>query len=476
VTRSTLCCSTSTDELDSIDVNQLRTLCATLLSEREALRLPGTDAHSWPRDRFNPFTHSPSETVSHQRKNANLMRFRIPYLVSVLSWKLLQTHGLESEGIFRVSPESHTTDELRRFIVTENWTEVTSQTNPHVYAAMLKHYFVTLSTPLFPDARAVLALGRAGMNCDWNAIVSELLHTMSQSNLHLLWWWVSLCRLIALYEHVSCMGLRQLVTCWAPCLVRLELELSTMTQDTEALTMFLMCILQNHPVHHPLGEALIGMRCTVDGEPVTIQSFSFKSQLFTLSNDDFVSFDELSLDHTLNNDYCPIAVTDFFAPFLQARPDNAAEDFFDLERNVGRLLFVGPAGSSATPEVARIANWLRILDAIPYAELSESFDSLFPYIWKRGVFFPLFKALVEREVEQTKHLNSLFRQNSRATKLLKSMLTVEGAKFLKTVIAPFVRDLCRQNTDMNVGPTNSDEENKQRIFALSEGLYQMCSF
>lgn len=59
-------------------------------------------------------------------------------MVALLTWMWLRSRGLEAEGVFRVSPESNTVDELRRFIVTENWAEIQAQSNPHVFAAMLK--------------------------------------------------------------------------------------------------------------------------------------------------------------------------------------------------------------------------------------------------------------------------------------------------------------------------------------------------
>lgn len=58
-------------------------------------------------------------------------------------------------------------------------------------------------------------------------------------------------------------------------------------------------------------------------------------------------------------------------------------------------------------------------------------DSVYPYLCRRDLFLPLLTTLVEREVEATKALNTLFRQNSRATKLIKAFLASEGARFLK---------------------------------------------
>ncbi len=157
-------------------------------------------------------------------------------MVALLTWMLLRTHALEAEGLFRVSPESSTLDELRRFMVTENWTEIQAQTNPHVFAAMLKvpfrrvvmvaakfltskrqNYFATLTVPLFPDATRVLALWRNGV-CEW-ADVLALLSSLPLAVLSLVWWWVSLCRLISAYDHATAMvsGERVNVVVWSVC-------------------------------------------------------------------------------------------------------------------------------------------------------------------------------------------------------------------------------------------------------------------
>ncbi len=80
---------------------------------------------------------------------------------------------------------------------------------------------------------------------------------------------------------------------------------------------------------------------------------SFKSQLLTLSNGDFASLDELEVDAKLNAEFYPVAVEEFFAPFLSAKAEGAPEDLFEVDAQCGRALLVDH------PQA--VSHWLRVL-------------------------------------------------------------------------------------------------------------------
>lgn len=459
----------TTEQLFAVTSEQLRSVAARRFTESENLRLPGSEALAQPRDRFNPFTHTPQETVHHQTKligNA-AARFRIPYPVAFLTWAMLRKFGLEENGIFRVSPDSHHLDDIRRFIVTENWTEFHAKDfEAHVFAAMLKNYFNTLSTPLFPDASLILQLFKTDKRpLDWPTILNEVLSNLNGAHLMLVWWWVSLCRLIASYEHSSAMGLKQLVVCWAPCLIRLQMEdLRALQQDTEICRAFLGAVLKHHPWSNPVGEAVVGMRCQLRGQAETliVTSFGSKGKTYVLqsvANPDVTrivkNFEDMVFLPELNNDFFPVTEAEFFRPYVRPKAPDDGEDYFELEER-------------CTPVLQNIDILLRIIDEIPINDQTDFMERSFAYLHRRHLVFPLLERLVQREVEAAKSLNMLWRTNSPATKLLKVLFYAEGSQYQKSVLGPIIRDICRQNVDLTLNDADTPTERDQKRIGLSE--------
>lgn len=121
---------------------------------------------------------------------------------------------------------------------------------------------------------------------------------LPETNQLLIWWWVSLCRVVAAYESSNSMGLKQLVVCWSPCLHKQDLSLASMqliTQANNVIQSVLLCVVQNHPPR-PL--------CRSGPEQE-------------------------------REDWFPVTATEFFSQFLKARND---EDFFELEEAFRELL------------------------------------------------------------------------------------------------------------------------------------------
>lgn len=407
--------------LQGVSPSDIAVEARRFFSEKEILRLDGSESSKLPRDRFNPFTHSPSDTVSFQSRGV-LANYRIPYLLVNLTMMLLRLGGLEEEGIFRISAENQALENMKRFIVTENWAEIAACEDVHVITGAIKSYFSTMTGgALLTDSKKLIELGP---NCDWPQVEQYLL-TVAPCNLDILWWWVCLCRLIAAYEHVSSMGLKQLGVCWAPCLVRQDLSGSSGLQSISAgnavIQHVISCILANHPRH----------------------SLSPKTP---------------SIDPSSN--WFPVTAETFFQSYIKPRDPSMGEDFIELEEQYGRRVLLDAKNN--------FQELVELLDLIPNAAANDAADSLFYYLWKRQCFFKFVEILAEREVAQTKTLNSLFRLNSVLTKLLKSFAGLEGGPFLKNVLSPLIRDLSRTNTEMNYATASDDAEKRARIMALSE--------
>ncbi len=167
------------DELQSVANEQLVSGAAVLFTTEEILRLAGSVSSSLPRDRFNPYTHTITETVAHQRRSP-LAQYRVPYLVANLTVAILRRGGLDNEGIFRINADSQALENLKRFIVTENWAEVAATEDVNVLSGALKSYFASMSGgALFPNTDQLVALGA---NCDWLA-VAGVLRTLPKDNL-----------------------------------------------------------------------------------------------------------------------------------------------------------------------------------------------------------------------------------------------------------------------------------------------------
>jgi hypothetical protein len=61
--------------------------------------------------------------------------------------------------------QSHALENLKRFIVTENWNEVAATSDVHVVAGAMKSFFASLSGGmLFPDLTVL------GPDCSWSDI------------------------------------------------------------------------------------------------------------------------------------------------------------------------------------------------------------------------------------------------------------------------------------------------------------------
>ncbi len=229
-----------------------------------------------------------------------------------------------------------------------------------------------------------------------------------------------MCRLFAAHENTTSMGLKQMVVCWAPCLVRQDLSSASLREISTAnavIQAVLLCTLESHPPH-PLYE---------------------RAKAFA------------------DTTWFPITASEFFAPFLKPR-DADYEDFVELEEQYGHALL---------DEDNDYKGLLELLEQVPNGSLNECCDALFPYLWRRRCFFSVFQVLVERDIEQTKFLNSLFRLNSFVTKLLKNVIAQEGGAFLRSVLGPIMKDISRQNADMD-SSTADDDERQARANLLSE--------
>ncbi len=237
----------------------------------------------------------------------------------------------------------------------------------------------------------------------------------------MIWWWVTFCRLVAAHESATSMGLKQLVVCWSPCLVHQDFNSGTMSEIASTgatIQAVLLCTLQSHPPHPLFGRAR-----------------------------EFV-----------DSSWFPVTAAEFFATFAKPR-DPEFEDFVELEEQYGSILL---------DEDNDYKGLVDLLDQAPNQLLNDCCDALFPYLWRRRCFFGVFQALVEREVENTKFLNSLFRLNSFVTKLLKSVIALEGGAFLKGVLGPILKDISRQNAEMDASSAADEDERQQRANLLSE--------
>ncbi len=101
-------------------------------------------------------------------------------MVANLTLAILRRGALDQEGIFRINADSQALDNLKRFIVTENWTEVATTEDVNVLSGALKSYFANLpGGALFPNTEQLVALGA---NCDWPS-VAEVLRELPVDNL-----------------------------------------------------------------------------------------------------------------------------------------------------------------------------------------------------------------------------------------------------------------------------------------------------
>ena len=163
-------------QLATVSDESITKEASVLASAAEIMRAEGSKASLLPRDRFNPFTHSPSQTVRscsrhfppfffsrvlqvrHQSLTQGLQRYKMPYCLVVLTYRLLELNGLETEGIFRINAEASALDNMKRYLVTENWKEIRNCDNVHAVAGSMKNYFSSLSgASLFPDPSVVVS-------------------------------------------------------------------------------------------------------------------------------------------------------------------------------------------------------------------------------------------------------------------------------------------------------------------------------
>lgn len=414
------------DELRAVEESVLMKEASRLFSEEEILRLAGSQSSNWPRDRFNPYTHTPAETVAHQAHTV-LKNFQIPYLLANLTVMFLRLGGLDTEGVFRISAELSSLESLKRLIVTESWTAIAECEDVHVITGTMKSYFSSLHKgPMFANAAEIVALGP---DCEWPQVEAVIRRSLDPTCLNLLWWWVALSRIVAHHEHTTCMGLKQIAVVWAPCFVKQDvsamMDMKTITEANATIQAFVLCILNHHP-RFSLGPG---------GK-------------------------EMAEDTA----WLPISAPDYFANYVKPRDPALGEDFVELEDS---------CGSALLDEEHEFAGLLGLIESLPLAVANEAMESLFFYLWWRQVFFPVFSRITELEVESTQSLNSLFRLNSHCTKLLKSVINFEGRVFLQSVLDPVIKDMSRINTDMNPQTAVSEEDRRERIFALSEACSLM---
>ena len=142
----------------------------------------------------------------------------VPVVVYVCVQYLVY-HGLQTVGLFRISPSSVVVDAIK--VAFENGDSV-NISDPHATAAVLKSYFRELQEPLIPYdafARFVAAIDSRDAEASFVKL-REAVQALEEDNRVVLSFLVHFLTLVAAQQGVNRMSPRNLAVVWAPNLLR----------------------------------------------------------------------------------------------------------------------------------------------------------------------------------------------------------------------------------------------------------------
>merc|ERR1711988_398682 len=172
---------------------------------------------------------------------------KIP-IVMELAIHHIQTHGLQSEGIFRLSAQTSVVEQV--ILQSNHGIEVDFENigdSVNVAAQVLKQFLRDLPEPLFPFAFYSKILASQEMTLPSRMeMLKSLVHSLPSVNFRCLYSLLSLLQQVASFEQENKMTLNNLVTMFAPALLRPTMD-STMAllQDNGRQFGVLKLILEN---------------------------------------------------------------------------------------------------------------------------------------------------------------------------------------------------------------------------------------
>lgn len=175
------------------------------------------------------FGESLEKIMSLQTCSPYLRNFRLPWILTTLGEKLLETGGAETEGIFRCAADHDLLAQLRLEIDCVDFRKITDSKqvksllsnvqDPHVIAGLLKLFFRQLAEPVFPVPlyETCLQSGRDGLSAC--RIFNDRLPNLNKDVIAYL---IRLLQMLSTNERVSTtkMDNSNLSMVWAPNLLR----------------------------------------------------------------------------------------------------------------------------------------------------------------------------------------------------------------------------------------------------------------
>lgn len=178
---------------------------------------------------------------------------RVPALI-VACCNYLKEHGLETQGIFRVSPTKDSLDDLKGEIDQERGYDFTEINNPHVISGLLKAFLRELPDPIFTFEKysKFMEASKLPTTAEQVGAIEKLVKSLAEPNYKSLQHVSRLCRSIDARKEDNKMTIANLATVLTPNLLYTSImDPNNMVQEMEQANRIYSLIVENYDVMFP---------------------------------------------------------------------------------------------------------------------------------------------------------------------------------------------------------------------------------